>query len=123
MNQACSYNHCQVEKYVNESNLRMTKPGKSPTPIQIAAWIGRDAYGFWKRVIQLIEQNYPNVFTPDWLFGGMKHGWALRYKKGKSFCTLIPEKNRFAIQIVFGAEERLKMETIRDELSARTRKE
>jgi hypothetical protein len=101
----------------------MTKPGKSPTPIQIAAWIGRDAYGFWKRVIQLIEQNYPNVFTPDWLFGGMKHGWALRYKKGKSFCTLIPEKNRFAIQIVFGAEERLKMETIRDELSARTRKE
>jgi hypothetical protein len=56
----------------------------------------------------------------DWLFGGKKHGWSLRYKKGKSFCTLIPEKNRFAIQIVFGAEEREKVEAIRDELSART---
>jgi hypothetical protein len=101
----------------------MTKPGKSPTPSQIAAWIGRDAYGFWKRVTQLIEQNYPGVFSPEWLFGGKKHGWSIRYKKGKSFCTLIPEKNRLAIQIVFGVEERAKMEAIRDELSSRTQKE
>ena len=45
---------------------------------------------------------YPDVFTPEWLFGGKKHGWSLRYKKSKSFCTLIPEKNRFALLIVFG---------------------
>jgi hypothetical protein len=42
---------------------------------------------------------------------------------GKSFCTLIPEKNHFAIQIVFGAEEHAKVETMRDELSSRTQKE
>jgi hypothetical protein len=100
----------------------MTEPGKPPTPSQIGAWTGRDAYEFWKRVTQLIEQNYPGVFSPEWLFGGKKHGWSLRYKKGKSFCTLIPEENRFAIQIVFGAEERAKVETIQYELSSRTQR-
>jgi hypothetical protein len=108
---------------MNESSHRITEPGKPPTPKQVEAWIGRDAYGFWKRVAQLIEQNHPNVFTPEWLFGGKKHGWSLRYKKGKSFCNLIPEKGRFAILIVFGAEERTKVETIRHELSARILRE
>jgi len=103
--------------------LRLTEPGKPPTSSQVAAWIGRDAYKFWKRVTQLIDQNYPNVFSPEWLFAGKKHGWSLRYKKGRSFCTLIPEKNRFAIQIVFGAEERSKVENMRGKLSLRTRKE
>jgi hypothetical protein len=63
------------------------------------------------------------VFSPEWLFGGKKHGWTLRYKKGKSFCTLIPEKNRFAIQLVFGAEERAKVEAMRTELSPQTRRQ
>jgi hypothetical protein len=106
-----------------ETSLRMTKPGKPPTPSQVAAWIGKDAYKFWKRVTQLIEQSHPGVFSPEWLFGGRKHGWSLRYKKGKSFCTLIPEKNQLAIRIVFGAEERAKVEVIRGELSSRTQKE
>ena len=59
---------------MNETTLRMTESGKPPTPSQIAAWIGRDTYGFWKRVTQLIEQYYPGVFSPQWLFGGKKHG-------------------------------------------------
>ena len=108
---------------MKEISLRLTEPSEAPTLKQIEPWIGRKAYGFWTRVSKLIAQNYPDVFTPEWLFGGKKHGWSLRYKKGKSFCTLIPEKNRFAIQIVFGAEERSKVETIRDELSSRTQKE
>jgi hypothetical protein len=108
---------------MNETSLRMKELREPPAPSQVAAWVGRDAYKFWKRITQLIEWNYPGVFSPEWLFGGEKHGWSLRYKKGKSFCTLIPEKNRFAIQIVFGAEERAKVETVRDELSSRTQKE
>jgi len=32
----------------------------------------------------------------------------LRYKKGKSLCTLIPEKNRFLSRLFLGAEEREK---------------
>ncbi len=105
---------------MDEVNPRMTEPGVPPTPEQVEAWIGNEAYSFWTQVTRLIEQTYPDVFTPEWLFGGKKHGWSLRYKKGKSFCTLIPERQRFALLIVFGAEERAKVETIRQELSART---
>ena len=108
---------------MNESSSRMTQRDNPPSASQIAQWIGKVPYEYWKHVTQLIEQNYPGVFVPEWLFGGKKHGWSLRYKKSKSFCTLIPEKNRFAMLIVFGAEERAKVEGIRDKLSAKTQKE
>jgi hypothetical protein len=100
----------------------MTESGK-PTASQVEAWIGKKPYQFWQRLSQFIEQDYPNVFTPEWLFGGKKHGWTLRYKKGKSFCTFIPERSHFSILIVFGAEERANVDAIRDELSPRTRKD
>ncbi len=105
---------------MDEVNSRMTEPGEPPTLEQVEAWIGSDAYSFWMQVTRLIEQTYPNVFTPEWLFGGKKHGWSLRYKKSHSFCTLVPERQRFALLIVFGAEERTGVEAIRQELSART---
>jgi len=47
------------------------------------------------------------------LFGGRKHGWSLRHKKSRTFCTLIPEKNRLVLLIVFGTDERTKVEAIR----------
>ena len=97
----------------------MTELGKPPTASQVEEWIGKKSYRFWQRVTQLIEQNYPNMFTPEWLFGGKKHGWSLRFKKGKSFCTFIPERNRFSILIVFGTDERAKVEAIHDDLSKR----
>ena len=107
---------------MNEPSLRLTELREPPTLKQVESWIGRRAYGFWTRVSDMIARNYPDVFTPEWLFGGKKHGWSLRYKKSKSFCTLIPQKNCFLLLIVFGADERSKMETLRHELSGRTRK-
>jgi Protein of unknown function (DUF3788) len=104
---------------MDETTHRMTELGKPPTASQVEEWIGKKYYRFWQRVTQLIEQNYPNMFTPEWLFGGKKHGWSLRFKKGKSFCTFIPERNRFSILIVFGTEERAKVEAIHDNLSKR----
>jgi len=89
----------------------------------IAEWVGVEAYQYWKHVTHLIERNYPSIFTSEWLFGGKKHGWSLRHKKSKSFCTLIPEKNHFTLLIVFGAEELAKAEAIGDSLSTRTQKE
>jgi hypothetical protein len=104
---------------MDETTHRMTELGKPPTASQVEEWIGKKYYRFWQRVTQLIEQNYPNMFTPEWLFGGKKHGWSLRFKKGKSFCTFIPERNRFSILIVFGTEERAKVKAIHDDLSKR----
>jgi len=101
----------------------MTQPGNPPSDSEIADWVGNEAYECWKQVEHLIERGYPNIFAPEWFFGGKKHGWSLRYKRNKSFCTLIPEKNRFSLLIVFGAEERKKVESMKNELSAQTQKE
>ena len=108
---------------MTELNSRITQHGNPPSDSEIAAWVGEEAYVYWKHVTRLIEEDYPKVFTPEWLFGGKKHGWSLRYKKGKSFCTFVPERNRFALLIVFGTEERKSVESIRDTLSAQTLKE
>lgn len=109
---------------MNESpGIRMTQRDNPPGDSEVGEWIGEKAHKYWKHVMRLIEQSYPDVFTPEWLFGGRKHGWSLRYKKNKSFCTLIPERDRFALLIVFGAQERAKVETIRHSLSQHTRKE
>ena len=108
---------------MSESMNRMTEPGNQPTDSAVAEWVGERGYQYWKQITQLIAENYPNVFIPEWLYGGKKHGWSLRYKKSKSFCTLIPEKNRLALLVVFGAEEREKVETIRNGLSKKTQNE
>ncbi len=108
---------------MNEPSIRMTQRPNLPSDSEIVEWIGKKAHRYWKYIMQQIEQIYPNVFTPEWLFGGKKHGWSLRYKRSKSFCTLIPEKNRFALLIVFGTEERAKVGAMRDSLSQHTQKE
>jgi len=105
------------DEYMNEASIRITQREHPPSDSEIREWIGKEPYEHWKHVIQLIEKAYPNVFIPEWLYGGKKYGWSLRYKKSKSFCTLVPEKNRLALLIIFGAEERTKVETIKDSLS------
>ncbi|MEN6373263.1 MAG: DUF3788 domain-containing protein [Smithella sp.] len=106
---------------MDEVNLRLTEQGTPPTPEKLKSWIGERAFEFWQSVTAMIERNYPGIFVHEWLYGGKKHGWSVRYKKGKSVCTLIPEKNRFALVIVFGAKERAQVEVMREKLSARTR--
>lgn len=107
----------------NNHNVRIVQKDNPPCDSDVSKWIGKEAYKYWKQIAKHISQNYPNVFTPEWLYGGKKHGWSLRYKKSKSFCTFVPEKNRFALLIVFGADERAKVETIRGCLSKDTQRE
>ena len=102
---------------MNETIQRMTDGGKEPDAKSLSAWLGTVSYKRWTRLCQYIEAKYPGAFVPEWLFGGKKHGWGLRFKKSKSFCTLIPERNKLVVQIVFGAEERKEAETILHTLS------
>lgn len=108
---------------MSESGNRITQPGDPPTDRELAQWLGDEAYEYWIQVTRLIDRSYPDIFVPEWLFGGRKHGWSLRYRKSKSFCTLIPEKNRFMLLVVFGAEERARVEPVKGTLSQRTRRE
>lgn len=101
-------------------NIRMLDRDNQPDEAQVEAWLGPEAYRCWRELRDWIENTYPGVFSPDWLYGGKKHGWSLRYKKSKLFCTLVPEKGRLAVLIVFGGPEREKVEGIRGALSGPT---
>ncbi|GAK58040.1 hypothetical protein U27_05013 [Candidatus Vecturithrix granuli] len=101
----------------------MVDRGKEPDPQSVTAWIGPENYQRWVSTLEFIETNYPGVFQPEWLFGGKKHGWSLRFKKSKSFCTLIPELNQFLLLIVFGAVERQKAELILPKLNSHVRED
>ncbi|MEN6370634.1 MAG: DUF3788 domain-containing protein [Armatimonadota bacterium] len=107
---------------MTESNARMIDKNSQPDDTSLVDWLGEENYARWTHITRFIETNYPGIFEPEWLFGG-KHGWSLRYKKSKSFCTLIPEKNRLLIQIVFGGSEREKTETILPELVSHARED
>ena len=106
----------------SEPATRIVDPDGPPDAETVKDWIGPSAYQSWRRFGEMIDALYPGVFIPEWLNGGQKHGWSLRYKKNRSFCTFIPERNAFRLQITFGAREREKLEDLRDQISPPTMK-
>ncbi len=108
---------------MSELGERMLDGSRQPDLDAVARWIGVANFRRWTRLTRFIEDNYPGVFpADDWLYGGKKHGWGLRFKKSKSFCTLIPERHHLAVLIVFGGAEREKAETVLPELSPDVRR-
>ena len=106
-------------EYSPQAGDRITDKSARPEDTAIRDWIGPDAYRHWASLRDWIEAAYPGVFTPDWTYGGKKHGWCLRYKKSRAFCTLVPEYRAFSVVVVLGGAEREKVEARRDSLSPR----
>lgn len=107
---------------MDETGSRMADVDRVPDPQSVTDWVGAENYARWSSVLQFIQAHYPGLFTPEWLYGGRKHGWSLRFNKSKSFCTLIPARNQFLLVIVFGGgEERKKVEAILPELISHAR--
>jgi hypothetical protein len=100
---------------------RMVDRAKRPTPAQVRDWIGERNHARWTELTDFIHSSYPGVFEPEWLFGGQKHGWYLRFKKSKAFCSLIPERGQFKALLVFGAAEREEVEPILPQLASHVR--
>jgi len=109
---------------MSQPGQRMLDKSQPPGSEAVRQWIGRENYQRWQWLLRFIASNYPGVFPlDDWVFGGQKHGWGLRFKKSKSFCTLLPEKGRLLLQIVLGGAERAKAEAIMLSLSQPVREE
>jgi hypothetical protein len=89
---------------------RIVVPANPPDETAVRDWLGARAWRHWQALVMGIEADYPGVFAPDWVYGGKTHGWSLRFKRSKSFCTLIPEYRRLLVQIVFGKAEQAKAE-------------
>jgi hypothetical protein len=102
-------------------HARMLNGTRAPDAAQVAEWIGRQNSVRWAELTDFIQSRYPGVFETKWWFGGKKFGWSLRFKKSKSFCNLIPERDQFKVLLVFGAEEREKVEAILADVTSRVR--
>ncbi len=103
-------------------NERMLERGtRCPSTKAVEAWLGRRATARWRNVTGWIDEAYPGVFAPDWIYGGQRHGWALRYRKGRSFLTLVPERGRAVAVIVLGRKERVAVELVLPSLGRATR--
>jgi hypothetical protein len=89
---------------------RITDKSAPPDSSTVRDWIGPGASKHWLELQSWIDGSYPGVFTPEWLYGGQKRGWSLRYKKTKAFCTFLPEYRRFSAVVVLGRAEREKFE-------------
>src|SRR3546814_196454 len=93
-----------------EVGNRITDKSAPPDDGAVREWIGPGAFGHWAELRNWIDEFYPGVFAPDWLYGGKNRGWSLRYKKTRAFVTLVPEYRRFSAVVVMGGAEREKFE-------------
>jgi hypothetical protein len=89
---------------------RIIDKSVNPDDNTIRDWIGPDSFKHWADLQGWIEEFYPGFFAPEWLYGGKKRGWSLRYKKTRAFCTFLPEYRRFSAVVVLGRAERDKFE-------------
>jgi hypothetical protein len=102
-----------VREMVPQVGDRITDKSAPPIDSVLRDWIGTESFDHWAELRNWIDAFYPGVFEPDWLYGGKKRGWSLRYKKTKAFCTLIPEYKMFSVMVVFGRTERENFEARR----------
>lgn len=100
---------------------RLGNRSEEPTPALVSDFIGSENARRWRELLDFIDASYPGVFKGEWLYGGRKHGWSLRFKKSRSFCTLIPERTRLQVLIVFGQAERDKAEVVLPGLATHAR--
>lgn len=89
---------------------RITDQSATPDDSAVREWIGPEAFAHWAKLRTWIDEFYPGVFEPGWLYGGKNRGWSLRYKKTKAFTTLVPEYGGLSAIVVMGGAEREKFE-------------
>lgn len=91
---------------------RLTDKSTVPDNDAVRDWIGPEPFVHWVELQNWIEKNYPGVFSPQWLYGGQKKGWSLRYKRTRAFCTFLPEYERLSAVVVLGGVERDKFDDL-----------
>ena len=89
---------------------RLSEQSTPPNKHALRNWLGSEAFHHWTELRDWIDAAYSGVFDPEWLYGGKKRGWALRYKKSRAFCTLVPTYRLVSVLVVLGRAEREKFE-------------
>lgn len=90
-----------------------------PSDNEIISLIGTEAFSYWNKVCSEIDLLYD--LDKTWSDGGKKWKYEYKYRRGgKTLCALYARQDCFGFMIIFGKDERVKVENIRNQLSERT---
>ena len=87
-----------------------------PSQSAMMELLGQSLFEVWKGLCLVIEEKYE--MERLWNTGGKKWTYEYKYRRGgKTLCSLYAKRNCVGFMIIFGKDERVKFEAIRDTLS------
>ncbi len=89
---------------------------RNPTVEELQALLGEELLAVWKGVTAALDEKY----EMDRLWDKGYREWVYEYKYrrgGKTLVTLYAKKETIGVQIIFGKDERVKVEANRENLS------
>ena len=89
---------------------------RNPTVEELQALLGEELLAVWKGVTAAVDEKY----EMDRLWDKGYREWVYEYKYrrgGKTLVTLYAKKGTIGVQIIFGKDERVKVEANRENLS------
>ena len=91
-------------------------PENIPSQSTIAELLGQSLFEMWQELCSAIDEKYD--MERLWNAGGKNWTYEYKYRGGgKTLCSLYAKRNCVGFMIIFGKDERIKFEDIRDTLS------
>lgn len=90
-----------------------------PSESELISLIGRSAYDYWRRVTARLDALYKAEKL--WSDGGKRWKYEYKYRRAsKTLCALYARQDGFGFMIIFGGQEREKVEALKGSLAANT---
>lgn len=94
---------------------------KIPGSEEMTTLVGQDLYDVWQKLCIAIEEKYDMECL--WNKGGKAWTYEYKYRRGgKTLCALYAKENCVGFMIIFGKDERAKVEAAREKLSEEVQK-
>ena len=94
---------------------------KIPSQSMMSELLGPPLYEVWQALCAAIEERYD--VERIWNMGGKNWTYEYKYRRGgKTLCALYAKEHCVGFMIIFGKDERAKLEDIRETLSDTVRK-
>ena len=87
-----------------------------PSPAAMAELLGQPLFEVWQALCAAIDERYE--MDRVWNTGGRDWTYEYKYRRGgKTLCCLYAKSHCMGWMVIFGKEERAKVEAVRDSLS------
>ena len=89
---------------------------ENPSQAAMTELLGQPLFDVWQKLCAAIDERYE--MERLWNAGGKNWTYEYKYRRGgKTLCALYAKRNCVGFMIIFGKDERTKLEEIRDTLS------